>query len=268
MYVDAFDASTLCNGVVSVRCLCVQNPPSFLALSAEARRCLSLAEMQMYEPLDAGDVEALLDFALNKPLTALSLSGSVTPAALPLLTRVLSGKILTTLDMWINGHVLTPSPAFCDAIAAAPIVRLSYVECGLFVDLDAGLSLLAAVTRHPTLRHLDLFGNHVAPAGNTAVGAALGLLVALDSPLSTLDIWNCKLENDGLLPFIDALPRNTHIRGLKCAGNDFTQLAVARLLAAVRANASLIDLYANDEGDEPTFPELVEAEVLVAARAT
>ena len=266
--VDVFDASLLRNGVVSVRRLRVNDRhTSFSAFSVDALRCSSLSELQLAMRLDAGKVEGLVDFALNKPLTALSLSRSVTPAAMPSLTRLLSGGSLTTLEVWNFRHVLAPSPAFCAAVAAAPLVRFCYGDAGLFDTLTAGLSLLAAVTGHPTLRHLSLAANLVSPAGCTAVGAALGLLVAADSPLVTLDISYCELGNEGLLPFIDALQRNTHLRRLECDGNEFTQLSAARLLAAVRATASLIHLKAAEEDDEPIFPELLEAEAVAAARA-
>ena len=161
--------------------------------------------------------------------------------------------------------MLTPSPAFCAAVAAAPLVRLYYVDAGLFDALTAGLSLVAAVTRHPTLRHLILMNNSVALTGCPAIGAALGLLVAADAHLLTLCISNCELGNDGLLPFIDALPRNMRLRRLECRGNDFTQLSAARLLAAVRANASLVHLSAAFRINR--IPELVGAEAVAAARA-
>ena len=98
--------------------------------------------------------------------------------------------------------------------------------------------------------------------------------MAANSPLATLEIWGCDLGNDGLLPFVDALPRNTHLRRLNCADNEFTQLTATRLLAAVRAKASLINLSVAIEvwgytpGERILIPdELIEAEALVYARA-
>ena len=178
---DEFDASLLHNGVVGVRRLCVLSPPeSFPAFLADARGYSSLRELQLPMRMGAPEIEALLDFALNKPLTALVLPAAVTPAAMPSLARLVGGGRLTTLEVWYPGGDLAPSPAFCAAVAAAPLVRLYYAGAGLFDALAAGLSLLAAVTGHPTLRHLTLDGNDVAPAGRAAVGAALGLLVAAD----------------------------------------------------------------------------------------
>ena len=274
MSVVAFDAASLLrNGVVSVRRLCVQNPPaSFSAFLADARRCSSLSELQLNaRPDTVPEIEALVDFALNKPLTALSLEGTeLTPASMPALARLVSGGSLTALDVHM-GHVLA-SPAFC-AVSAAPLVFLYLESAQVFDDLKAGLSLLVAVTGHKTLRHLSLAESPFAPAGRAAVGAALGLLVAANSPLATLEIWGCDLGNDGLLSFVDALPRNTHLRRLNCADNEFTQLTATRLLAAVRANASLIFLEAEEEDPEGNDdPELVgvlaEAMMVVAARAT
>ena len=110
--------------------------------------------------LDAGNVEELVDFALNQPLTALSLNAhGLAPAAMPSLTRLVSGGGLTTLEVSNRGITITPSPMFCAAVAAAPLVRLYYMYAGLFVNVDASLSLLAAVTGHPTIRHLNLAFN-------------------------------------------------------------------------------------------------------------
>ena len=265
MSVDEFDVSILRNGVVSLRRLHVRTAPARIpAFLADARRCVSLSELELRGPLDEPDIEKLTDFALNKHLTALSFfDNELTPAAMPSLTRLLSGKNLTTLHVYNNKEVLVPSPAFCAAVAAAPLVCLHYTFVELFDDLSAGLSLVQAVIGHPTLCHLSLQENSVAPAGHREIGAALGLLVAANSPLITLCLSGCKLGDDGLLPLIDALPHNTHLRRLSCGHNDLTQLAAARLLAAVRANLSLIKLYAAGASIQ-----LVEAEAVVAARAT
>ena len=270
--VAAFDSSLLRNGVVSVRRLRVLHAPaSFSAFLADARQCFSLSEVELHGIVHAPQIEELIHFAYNKPLTALGVE-TITTAALPSLTRLLCGGRLTALDVSscdVDQALLTPSAEFCAAVAAAPLSRLRFWMSELFVDLDAGLSLVNAVTGHPTLCHLCLACNPVAPAGRHAVGAALGLLVAADSPLITLDVSTCELGDDGLLPLIDALPHNTHLRRLDCEQSDFTQLSAARLLAAVRANVSLIELDAAWEGghNHVPFPELVEAEAVVAARA-
>ena len=226
---------------MSVERLCLdEQTTSFSAFLAYAHQCSSFSELQLTKMLGAPEIEALLDFALNHPLMALSLSGRVTSAAMPSLTRLVSGGSLTTLEVRNGGEVLPPSPEFCTAVAAAPLVRLSYDSTGLLDTLATGLTLLAAVSGHSTLCHLRLAFNSVAPAGRHAVGAALGLLVAADSRLVSLEISYCDLGNDGLLPLIDALPRTTHLCRLYCEGNDFTQLTTTRLLAAVRAMASAL----------------------------
>ena len=191
--VAEFDASFLRNGVVSVRRLFVNSRPEiFSAFLVNARRCLSLTELELQMRLGAPEIEALLDFALIKPLTALSLiDPGLTPAVMPSLTRLLSGGSLTTLDVWNERRALTTPPAVCAAIAAAPLVRFRYAEAGLFDVLTPGLLLLAAVTGHPTLRRLCIHGNPIAPAECPAVGAALELLVAADSPLVALEISYC-----------------------------------------------------------------------------
>ena len=245
-----FDASLQRNGVLSLRRLWLLSAPaSFSAFLSCAQQCPSLSELKLSFRVAAPDIEALLDFALNKPLTALCLPAHVAPALLPSLTRLVSGGHLTSLALYNVNNVLAPSQTFCAAVAIAPLVCLSYDHAGLFVDLTAGLSLLAAVTGHPTLCHLSLEGNTVAPAGRTLVGTALGLLVAADSILVSL-VSGCKLGYEGLPPLIEALPRSMHLSQLDCDENGFTQLAAAQLLAAVRSTTSLIHLDAGGGGGE------------------
>jgi hypothetical protein len=76
---------------------------------------------------------------------------------------------------------------------------------------------------------------------------ALSTLLLADAPaLQTLRINACMLEDAGLGPLFDALPRNTHLRELHCGNNNMSDaFARERLLPAVRANASLRELQAD-----------------------
>ncbi len=53
-----------------------------------------------------------------------------------------------------------------------------------------------------------------------AAGRALGALIAADTPaLHELDAAGLMLEDIGMAPLLDALPRNNHLRVLNCELN-------------------------------------------------
>jgi hypothetical protein len=83
------------------------------------------------------------------------------------------------------------------------------------------------------------------------VGAALGALVAADAPaLQELHLTFMNLDDGGLFPLCQALPRNTHLRKLNVSHTRFTtEFAALRLLPAVQANNSLRELKARIHGD-------------------
>jgi Ran GTPase-activating protein (RanGAP) involved in mRNA processing and transport len=121
------------------------------------------------------------------------------------------------------------------------------------------------VTGHASLRVLDFSINDVLEANRAAAGASLGALVAANAPaLTELNVCGCDLGDDGLRALFEALPHNTHLRTLKCTGNEMSE-ACARdvLLHAVRANTSLrfLDATYDDEGTSAR-----QAEALVAQR--
>jgi hypothetical protein len=78
-----------------------------------------------------------------------------------------------------------------------------------------------------------------------------------------VNVW---LEDDGLGPFLDALPRNTYVRRLDFHAYFITSHSFARdrMLPAVRANTSLRSLFdaeylsARHEGVEQVLKEAFE----------
>jgi hypothetical protein len=96
-------------------------------------------------------------------------------------------------------------------------------------------------------------------------------LVAANSPaLHALDISHCSLGDAGVGLLADVLMHNSHLRTLKCAGNDMTEEFMRnRLRPAVQANASLHKLIlADDEAAHPAhLAIMLELQDLVAARA-
>jgi hypothetical protein len=97
-------------------------------------------------------------------------------------------------------------------------------------------------------------------------GAALAALLRANAPaLQTLDIGWCRLRDEGMGPVVEALRHNTHLTKLDCRCNLMSEVfASARLLPAVRANASLRELVASDHDGHSAART---AEALVAARA-
>jgi hypothetical protein len=122
------------------------------------------------------------------------------------------------------------------------LTSLSVHSSLLFRVPAAAAALLAALTGHPRLATLHLFGNRVSSdAQRAAAGASLGALLAANAPaLTDLDVSSCNLGDEGLGPLFEALPRNTHLRILEADDNAPTRAFLrGRVLPALRANASL-----------------------------
>jgi hypothetical protein len=110
----------------------------------------------------------------------------------------------------------------------------------------AGVALLGALSGHASVRTLNLSRNSVpaTAAAAAAVGAALSVLIAANAPaLTQLDVSYCNLGDDGLRPLFEALPRNTHLRVLRCRNNGASDAFMRHTaLPAARACTSLHSL--------------------------
>jgi hypothetical protein len=231
-------------------------------------------------------LDALVDLALQRRLTFLELHGyGFSPACAPALARLVGGSALSTLGL----HSELPT-LFLDEPAAmllgnalranTTLTSASFTSVGLFNDAAGAAALLGALTAHPTLQKLDIGWNENeavatgfagyahAPAAQVVLGAALGTLVAANSPaLRDLGLSDCGLDDAGLGPLTDALAHNTHLRtlvqGYNCNTDAFFR---NRLLPAVHINTSLRELVLIED---PGFrPILYELQDLVAGRGT
>jgi hypothetical protein len=248
----------------------------FAAMSEHASS-LKRAWLQVV-PLDVPAVlDAFIDAALARRFSDLDLIRcNLSPASIPAFVRLLGGGALISLS--INGGHQAP---LFDAPAAALLgnaLRANTTLCtlqlkGVFLwaDAEAGVAVMTALTAHPSLQRLNLANNHVGDAA--AVGAALGALIAANAPaLHTLYVSHSALGDAGLAPLFDALPRNTHLRTLRCNGIAISA-AFSRdtFLPAIRANTSLRELEASAwwGGEEGAVApdEVLQAEALVKARA-
>ncbi len=75
-------------------------------------------------------------------------------------------------------------------------------------------------------------------------------------------VSECALDALGMRPLVEALPHNTHLRTLHCAGNGISDAFAADvLLPAVLANTSLRTLVVDDDA-----AHAAQAEALVRDR--
>ena len=247
------------------------------ALSAAMAAQASLRKLQIDEtPIGSPAVmDSLCNAAVACKLRYLDLINcSLWAESVPALARLIRGGVLTTLCISNGSRQLldeTSAVQLADALATSrSLKRLTLHKVGFWHVAPAAAAVMRALTGHPRLQELWLVGND-AP-DQTAAGAALGALVAANSrALTVLDVGKQVLGDAGLGPLFAALPRNSHLRVLRCWHTGMTAAFSRRVvLPAVRANTSLRELDASQRwgGRQRTPPpELLEAEALVAARS-
>lgn len=164
------------------------------------------------------------------------------------------------------------SAEFVLALKDCRLTALSLAFVGLWVAGGAGV--LSAVTRHPTLRSMELTHENFEDDDDNlaAIGAAMRELIAADSPaLSGLSLDCGSLGDDDLQGVVDALRLNTRLEDLTLYYSVATvcdSFSRRVLLPAVRANTGLRRLSCvSIEGDGPQPRAVVDAMKLVSARA-
>jgi hypothetical protein len=219
--------------------------------------------------LSVAELDAIVDAAIQRKLEELLLIlCDLSPAHLPALTRLFSGcPSLTDLCLHNRTQPLIAGdgvPAFCAALRASRLRALVFAGLALWDWLPDSLAFLDALTGHPRLRNVIFDLNRAAVPDRTAIGEALGRLVAAEeSQLFYLSLTECELGDEGLRPVFEALSRGSRFGSLNCEGNGVSrEFARDVVLPAVRANPSLGKL----EFKQPEIPELVEAEALVTVR--
>ena len=205
---------------------------------------LSALKLVNANPSDEAELDAFVDAALRRKLRVLEVENGSPPAAAPL-ARLLAADVLTHLS-WSNdddgGQVFV---AAADAVLLADALRgnttlqvLELSEADLCADADAANALLHALVGHPVLRRLVLTSDD-SNSNPALVGAALAAFVAADSPaLEELDIRYLHLKEADLLPIVNALPMNRHLRVLRVEQDEdiSDEFAQERLLRAWHAN--------------------------------
>jgi hypothetical protein len=248
-----------------------------LALAADMAVHAWLQELHVSEMLTRTAVDALVDAALARRLTAVQfVNCGLSPAAVPALARLLGSSALGELLVWGLGDVaaLLDAPAAMLLAGAlrtnSTLTTLQLGAVALWRDATAAAMLLGALTAHPSVRSLSLRQNFIGrlreAEDRAAVGTSLGVLLAANAPaLTELNFAMCNLGDAGMEPLLEALRHNTHLRSLDCASNDITEAFAADvLLPAVRANTGLRALDASNWIITP--PGAREAKELVARR--
>ena len=201
-------------------------------------------------PLDLPAVmEALTAAALACNLRFLDLyECDLSQASVPALARLIMGGSLETLHIFNNQVQLLDEAAavqLADAVTASrTLTQVELFAVCLWEDAAAAAVMMRALTGHSHLQAIKLGAND--PPDPSAAGVALGALVAANTPaLTTLDVGTQELGDVGLGPLFDALPRNNHLRELRCAHTGMSAafardvvLPAARLCAPTRRCAS------------------------------
>jgi len=162
----------------------VQPPPDVPALAAWAATHASLKRLELF--FVGLDSEAVLDAVVNLAVSQLQVltlySCSLSPASLPGLSRVLASRTVTQLCLVNENEPLLVGaavPAFCAALRASRLVRLSLVKMRLWESPVDSLAVIAACTGHPTLRDISFRFNDLEDSpGRAAIDAAMDALEA------------------------------------------------------------------------------------------
>ena len=170
--------------------------------------------------------DAFVEASISGGLSSLSLSQcTLGPTLAPLLVQLLSGGRLRCLR--VVDCALPPSPDLCEALKASPLTHLALRRTGLFCDADCVAAAVGALTRHPTLRCINV-SNNVCPAFHRVLGAALGQLVAANAPqLVELAVSFCSLDGESSHPIVAAqqpLPARPGVRRVEQHTGDWRRL--------------------------------------------
>ena len=208
-------------------------------------------------------LDALVDAALTLRLHKLDFFNcavdSTTALALPRLLQANDALLEFSLSYARQLLDAQLAPQLADALHSNhTLTSLTLENVDFWHDADAAAELFGALIGHASLTSILLSLNRTDGGAGAVAGALYGALVAANAPLRMLDLMHNMLGDANLGPLVDALPRNTHLRELRCRGNAMSAAFMReRLMPALAANASLQKL---DSG-------FAEANAFVAVRA-
>ena len=180
---------------------------------------------------------ALTDAALARRLRKLALEECMPPAAAPLARLLAEGSLAILEINSLDDNAATPlfdaagAALVADALrATTTLARLCFDGAFLICDRHAAELLLAALVGHPSLREFRISGEVMQTWDEETsddpfvFGSAVSALIAADAP--ALQVLACNdnyLEDDGMAPIVEALPRNRHLRELDVSHNSMSE---------------------------------------------
>jgi hypothetical protein len=201
-----------------------------------------------------GQLKAFLDVVILRRLSALDLDCRLPVGFAHDLARVMRDGALAELYIG-DEHGRRADETICQlegvldvdgAATLASALRGNRTLTALGLRRGVGLlsappaataALLDAITRHPTLRSLNLSYDS-AEQNQAAAGAAIAALIAAPSRLTSLNLSNCCLGEVGMTPICDALRPNTRLRQLTLGGTNLLSKRFARELLIPAADAA------------------------------
>jgi hypothetical protein len=263
-YVDNMDEAhrTLRNeapfGALRVRSLCTDllhasdAAVSTFAADVAAHPALVELELQFAKLQVPAILDAVVDAAVALRLQSIRFDRCrFSPASAPALSRLSSMAELRSLS--VSETSIFEGDSFAATLADA--LRGNTTLTSLTLEHNRGIyshpagdaALLRVVTGHKCLQTLSLhavYSAHGWEDGNATLGAALGALVAANTPaLTKLEFTAHGKRDPCFRPLCEALPANTYLRSMGCNRGLFTEAFKADvLLPAVRANNSLREL--------------------------
>jgi len=160
---------------------------SVLAARLVQHSYLSSLELQYAALEDEHALDAVVNLAISQLQRLAMRCCRLSQASLPALTRMLGSGSLTELHISYENDPLLVSaavPAFCAALRASRLVKLTLLDVRLWHSPGDGLAVVAACRGHPTLRTINFQHNGLEGApGRPLIWAALDALAASNAKL-------------------------------------------------------------------------------------
>jgi hypothetical protein len=187
-------------------------------------RALILGDISLADAASSNEVVAAV-LSLRCRTVTLKRCG-LSPASVPTLARLVAGGALALLSI-INDGVRVLDAAGAELMSAAlrassTLTHFEWSHVDAWHDPRAALTLLGALTGHPSLQSLAMSGDRIPDAdGATRLAAveALCALVAANAALTHLSVPYWALGDEALRPLLDALQHNTRLRRVDFSGN-------------------------------------------------
>jgi hypothetical protein len=176
---------------------------------------------------DAASSNAVVAAALSLRCRTVTLKRcGLSPASVPTLARLVAGGALASLSI-SNDDLRLLDAAGAELLSASlrasrTLIHFEWSHVDAWHDPHATLTLLGALTGHPSLQSLAMSGERIPDADGAArlaASEALCALVATNAALTRLSVPYWALGDEALRPLFDALRHNTCLRRVDFSGN-------------------------------------------------